>query len=142
MPVDPARSLMPRDGLLPAPPHASLRPWLICLLRLIVLLLFLQKQNLVTSIYLFGLGTLLTGLGLKHMRICSHHDIESALVTSLLLGRPWWSTRKACTCSQKLTNRVVIITSTKLSLASFTTQILTILLSCCMNYCKIIVDTD
>jgi len=37
--------------------------------RSIVLLLFLQKQNLVTSIYLFGLGTLLTGLGLKDMRI-------------------------------------------------------------------------
>ena len=32
----------------------------------IVLLLFLQKQNLATAIYLFGLGTLLTGLGLKH----------------------------------------------------------------------------
>jgi len=32
------------------------------------LLLFLQKQNLATAIYLFGLGTLLTGLGLKHMR--------------------------------------------------------------------------
>ena len=34
--------------------------------RSIVLLLFLQKQNLATAIYLFGLGTLLTGLGLKH----------------------------------------------------------------------------
>ena len=33
-------------------------------------LLFLQKQNLATAIYLFGLGTLLTGLGLKHMRCC------------------------------------------------------------------------
>ena len=50
------------------------------------LLLFLQKQNLATTIYLFGLGTLLTGLGLKHMRICSHHDLAGALVTSLLLG--------------------------------------------------------
>ena len=28
-----------------------------------------------TAIYLFGLGTLLTGLGLKHMRIRSHHDL-------------------------------------------------------------------
>ncbi len=58
----------------------------------IVLLLFLQKQNLATAIYLFGLGTLLTGLGLKHMRIRSHHDLAGALVTSLLLGRPWRST--------------------------------------------------
>jgi hypothetical protein len=73
------------------------------------LVLFLQKQNLAAScsplfingrtvssvatvIYLFGLGTLLTGLGLKHMRIRSHHDLAGALVTSLLLGRPWWST--------------------------------------------------
>ena len=56
------------------------------------LLLFLQKQNLATAIYLFGLGTLLTGLGLKHMRISSHHDLVGALVTSLFLGRPWWST--------------------------------------------------
>ena len=60
--------------------------------RSIVLLLFLQKQNLATAIYLFGLGTLLTGLGLNHMRIRSHHDLDGALVTSLLLGRPWWST--------------------------------------------------
>jgi hypothetical protein len=36
---------------------------------MIVLLLFLQKQNLANAIYLFGLGTLLSGLGLKHMRI-------------------------------------------------------------------------
>ena len=49
------------------------------------LLLFLQKQNLATAIYLFGLGTLLTGLGLKHMRIRSHHDLAGALVTPLLL---------------------------------------------------------
>jgi len=56
------------------------------------LLLFLQKQNLATAIYLFGLGTLLTGLGLKHMRICSHHDLIGALVTSLFPGGPWWST--------------------------------------------------
>ena len=26
------------------------------------------------------------------MRICSHHDLAGALVTSLFLGRPWWST--------------------------------------------------
>ena len=58
----------------------------------ISLLLFLQKQNLATAIYLFGLGTLLTGLGLKHMRICSHHDLIGALVTSLFPGGPWWST--------------------------------------------------
>ena len=55
-------------------------------------LLFLQKQNLANAIYLFGLGTLLTGLGLKHVRIRSHHDLAGALVTPLLLGRPWWST--------------------------------------------------
>ena len=61
-------------------------------MRSFVLLLFLQKQNLATAIYLFGLGTLLTGLGLKHMRIRSHHDLAGALVTPLLLGRPWWST--------------------------------------------------
>ena len=54
--------------------------------------LFLQKQNLVNAIYLFGLGTLLSGLGLKHMRIRSHHDLAGTLVTPLLLGRPWWST--------------------------------------------------
>ncbi len=59
---------------------------------IIILLLFLQKQNLATTIYLFGLGTLLTRLGLKHMRIRSHHDLACVLVKSLLLGRPWWST--------------------------------------------------
>jgi len=48
---------------------------------MIVLLLFLQKQNLANAIYLFGLGTLLSGLGLKHMRICSHHDLTGTLVT-------------------------------------------------------------
>ena len=42
-----------------------------CVDRSIVLLLFLQKQNLANAIYLFGLGTLLSGLGLKHMRILS-----------------------------------------------------------------------
>ena len=49
--------------------------------RSIVLLLFLQKQNLANAIYLFGLGTLLSGLGLKHMRIHSHHDLAGTLVT-------------------------------------------------------------
>ena len=55
---------------------------------MIVLLLFLQKQNLANAIYLFGLGTLLSGLGLKHMQIRSHHDLAgtqtplSALVVS------------------------------------------------------------
>ena len=60
--------------------------------RSIVLLLFLQKQNLANAIYLFGFGTLLSGLGLKHMRLRSHHDLACALVIPLLLGRPWWST--------------------------------------------------
>jgi hypothetical protein len=46
---------------------------------MIVLLLFLQKQKLVTAIYLFGIGTLLSGLGLKHMRIRSHHDLTGKL---------------------------------------------------------------
>ena len=42
--------------------------------RSIVLLLFLQKQNLANAIYLFGLGTLLSGLGLKHMRTLSPEE--------------------------------------------------------------------
>jgi hypothetical protein len=50
-------------------------------LVMIVLLLFLQKQNLANAIYLFGLGTLLSGLGLKHMRIRSQHDLAGTLVT-------------------------------------------------------------
>ena len=50
-------------------------------MMMIVLLLFLQKQNLANAIYLFGLGTLLSGLGLKHMRIHSHHDLAGTLVT-------------------------------------------------------------
>ena len=32
---------------------------------MIILLLFLQKQNLALAVYLFGIGTLLTGLGSK-----------------------------------------------------------------------------
>jgi len=37
---------------------------------MILLLLFLQKQSLAFAVYLFGIGTLLTGPGLKkkHMR--------------------------------------------------------------------------
>ena len=65
--------------------------------KMINLLLFLQKQKLVTAIYLFGLGTLLSGPGLKHMRLRSHHDLTGTLVTPLLLGRTWWST-KSPTC--------------------------------------------
>ena len=49
--------------------------------KFVVLLLFLQKQNLANAISLFGLGTLLSGLGLKHMRIRSHHDLAGTLVT-------------------------------------------------------------
>ena len=37
-------------------------------LMMMILLLFLQKQNLASAIYLFGLGTRLSGQGLKHMR--------------------------------------------------------------------------
>ena len=65
--------------------------------KMINLLLFLQKQKLATAIYLFGLGTLLSGPGLKHMRLRSHHDLTGTLVTPLLLGRTWWST-KSPTC--------------------------------------------
>ncbi len=60
---------------------------------MINLLLFLQKQKLATAIYLFGLGTRLSGPGLKHMRLRSHHDLTGTLVTPLLLGRTWWSTK-------------------------------------------------
>ena len=35
---------------------------------MMILLLFLQKQNLASAIYLFGLGTRLSGQGLKYMR--------------------------------------------------------------------------
>ena len=65
--------------------------------KMINLLLFLQKQKLATAIYLFGLGTLLSGPGLKHMRIRSHYYLTGTLVTPLLLGRTWWST-KSPTC--------------------------------------------
>jgi hypothetical protein len=53
---------------------------------MMILLLFLQKQNLATAIYLFGLGTRLSGPGLKHMRLRSHHDPTGALVIPILLG--------------------------------------------------------
>ena len=53
---------------------------------MIILLLFLQKQSLASAMYLFGLGTLLSGPGLKHMRLRSHHDLTGTLVTPLLLG--------------------------------------------------------
>jgi hypothetical protein len=68
-------------------------PWMF----IINLLLFLQEQKLATAIYLFGLGTRLFGPGLKHMRLGSHHDPTGTLVTPLLLGRTWWST-KSPTC--------------------------------------------
>ena len=78
---------------IPTPLEAPDGRWqAVALDQSINLLLFLQKQNLATAIYLFGLGTLLTGLGLKHMRICSHHGLVGALVTSLFLGGPWLST--------------------------------------------------
>jgi hypothetical protein len=35
---------------------------------MMILLLFLQKQNLASAIYLCGLGTRLSGQGLKQMR--------------------------------------------------------------------------
>jgi hypothetical protein len=34
---------------------------------IIILLLFFQKQNLASAVYLFGLGTRLSGPGLKHI---------------------------------------------------------------------------
>jgi hypothetical protein len=40
----------------------------IIIVMMIVLLLFFQKQNLASAVYLFGLGTRLSGPGLKHMR--------------------------------------------------------------------------
>jgi len=45
---------------------SSTRHWTATIwLMMIILLLFLQKQNLALSVYLFGIGTLLTGLGSK-----------------------------------------------------------------------------
>jgi hypothetical protein len=64
---------------------------------MIILLLFFQKQNLASAVYLFGLGTRPSGPGLKHMRSRSHHDPTGALVTPLLLGRTRGSTKSpAC----------------------------------------------
>jgi hypothetical protein len=56
------------------PPHGLLRTLLrekanaAAVAVMMILLLFLQKQNLASVIYLFGLGTRLSGQGLKHMR--------------------------------------------------------------------------
>ena len=72
----------------PLPNASSLGAIVACrrkLVMMIVLLLFLQKQKLATAIYLFRLGTLLSRLELKHMRIRSHHDLAGTLVTPLLL---------------------------------------------------------
>jgi hypothetical protein len=48
----------------PKTPHRSYSAHLFFMM-MIVLLLFLQKQNLALAVYLFGIGTLLTGLGSK-----------------------------------------------------------------------------
>jgi hypothetical protein len=39
---------------------------------MIVLLLFLQKQSLAFAVYLFGIGTLHTGPGLKKKNTCDN----------------------------------------------------------------------
>ena len=67
-------------GAMHAGTHIT-HPDVTVLMIMIDLLLFLQKQNLANAIYLFGLSTLLSGLGLKHMRIRSHHDLAGTLVT-------------------------------------------------------------
>jgi hypothetical protein len=41
-------------------------------LKMIVLLLFLQKQSLAFAVYLFGIGTLHTGPGLKKKNTCDN----------------------------------------------------------------------
>jgi hypothetical protein len=48
-------------------------------MMMIVLLLFLQKQNLANAIYLFGLGTLLSGLGFSLVRKLIKHFEETNL---------------------------------------------------------------
>jgi len=57
---------------------------------MILLLLFLQEQSLAFAVYLFGIGTLHTGPGLKkkaHVIMLSlWHDLTGTLVTPLLLG--------------------------------------------------------
>jgi len=40
-----------------------------CYVMMIILLLFLQKQNLAYAVYQFGIGTLLTGLGSKKTHV-------------------------------------------------------------------------
>ena len=66
-----------RLELSPAKSHTSIefspaikinRRYSIDAYMMMILLLFLQKQNLAFAIYLFGLGTRLSGPGLKHMR--------------------------------------------------------------------------
>ena len=49
-------------GLTPGVEHVA------TVVVIIILLLFLQKQSLAFAVYLFGIGTLLTGLGLKKKR--------------------------------------------------------------------------
>ena len=107
----PPASALSRDLTLLASEHSMPQELILQLhfgadFRSIVLLLFLQKQNLANasvedtklstnkqhslSIYLFGLGTLLSGLELKHMRIRSHHDLAGTLVTPLPPpAQPW-----------------------------------------------------
>ena len=50
--------------------HVGVHGWVSPGSLMIILVLFLQKQSLASAVYLFGLGTLLTGPGLKkkHMR--------------------------------------------------------------------------
>jgi len=55
-------------------------PWWTILM--IILLLFLQKQSLAFDVYLFGIGTLLTGLGLKK------NTCDNALTMTSPV--PWW----------------------------------------------------
>ena len=63
----PAHAINLNDVWLKVPrPFACPSP--INVMMMMILLLFLQKQNLASAIYLFGLGTRLSGPGLKHMR--------------------------------------------------------------------------
>jgi hypothetical protein len=60
--------LLDRDGWMCEAMRSSLSFELGCTgwaSMMIILLLFLQKQSLAFAVYLFGIGTLLTGLGLK-----------------------------------------------------------------------------
>ena len=47
---------------------------------MILLLLFLQKQSLAFAVYLFGIGTLLTGPGLKKKSTCDNALTMTSLV--------------------------------------------------------------